>query len=244
MAVRTAEGKARRRLRVSLGRAFNRMFRLPMLPFTMRLLRGRMRRATSVDAALDLAYGFRFAGVNFIPWQERSEIRSLLELVALTRPRVVLEIGTSNGGSLFLLAQVAAADAVIVSVDLPHGRFGGGYPRWRGLLYHGFATKLQQIRLLRADSHRQETLDAVRTALEGRPVDVIFIDGDHTYRGVKQDFEMYRPLVRSGGIIAFHDIVPSRAEVRSRGTTTSFKAVRCHNSGRNSEHSTTKCGYL
>jgi len=43
--------------------------------------------------------------------------------------------------------------------------------------------------------------------LNGEPLDFLFIDGDHTYEGVKRDFEMYSPLVRNGGIIAFHDIV-------------------------------------
>ena len=32
------------------------------------------------------------------------------------------------------------------------------------------------------------------------------IDGDHTYEGVKQDYEMYRHLVKDGGWIAFHDV--------------------------------------
>ena len=40
----------------------------------------------------------------------------------------------------------------------------------------------------------------------------LFIDGDHTYEGVKKDFEMYAPLCRKGGIIAFHDIVPGPLE--------------------------------
>ena len=38
-------------------------------------------------------------------------------------------------------------------------------------------------------------------------LDLLFIDGDHTYEGVKSDFEMYSPLVREGGMIAFHDIL-------------------------------------
>jgi len=42
--------------------------------------------------------------------------------------------------------------------------------------------------------------------------DFLFIDGDHTYEGVEGDFEMYSPLVRRGGIIAFHDIVPGPPE--------------------------------
>jgi predicted O-methyltransferase YrrM len=44
--------------------------------------------------------------------------------------------------------------------------------------------------------------------LKGNKVDFLFIDGDHSYEGVKKDFEMYSPLVKKGGIIVFHDIVP------------------------------------
>jgi hypothetical protein len=37
-------------------------------------------------------------------------------------------------------------------------------------------------------------------------LDFLFIDGDHTYEGVKDDYEMYKHLVRPGGWIGFHDI--------------------------------------
>jgi predicted O-methyltransferase YrrM len=40
------------------------------------------------------------------------------------------------------------------------------------------------------------------------PIDFLFIDGDHTYEGVKADFRDYASLVRPGGVIAFHDILP------------------------------------
>ena len=197
-----------RGLRASGKRALQRALRTPLTVLAAPVLRQRTRRVSSIDDALDLAYGFSFAGVVFGPWQERSEIAGFLELVSQRAPRTVLEIGTSNGGSLFLLARVAAPDALIVSIDLPQGEFGGGYPRRRSVLYRAFGAHRQRIRLLRADSHDPWTLEAVRAALDGREVDVLFIDGDHTYEGVKRDFEMYAPLVRQGGVIGFHDIVP------------------------------------
>ena len=40
----------------------------------------------------------------------------------------------------------------------------------------------------------------------------MFIDGDHSYDGVRSDYEMYAPLVRNGGLVAFHDIVEGRPE--------------------------------
>jgi hypothetical protein len=45
-----------------------------------------------------------------------------------------LEIGTARGGTLFFLTRLASPHATIVSVDLPGGPFGGGYPRRRALL--------------------------------------------------------------------------------------------------------------
>jgi predicted O-methyltransferase YrrM len=50
-------------------------------------------------------------------------------------------------------------------------------------------------------------LTKAKDFFEDKPLDYLFIDGDHTYDGVKQDFEMYSPMVRPGGIIVFHDIV-------------------------------------
>jgi len=48
----------------------------------------------------------------------------------------------------------------------------------------------------------------VKAALRERPVDFLFIDADHTYEGVRSDYRRYSRLVRPGGLIALHDIVP------------------------------------
>jgi predicted O-methyltransferase YrrM len=49
-------------------------------------------------------------------------------------------------------------------------------------------------------------LGRVVAALNGWGLDFLFLDADHSYEGVKLDFELYAPLVRKGGIIALHDI--------------------------------------
>ncbi|MEM5831577.1 MAG: class I SAM-dependent methyltransferase, partial [Candidatus Aenigmatarchaeota archaeon] len=118
-----------------------------------------------------------------------------------------MEIGTANGGTLFCFCKLAREDATIISVDLPEGPFGGGYPEWKIPIYQAFTKGNQKLFLLRKDSHNQETLEEVKNILSGNKLDFLFIDGDHTYEGVKKDFEMYSPLVREGGIIAFHDII-------------------------------------
>jgi predicted O-methyltransferase YrrM len=172
------------------------------------LLRVKARRAKEIDQTLDLIEDFRVGRVAITAWQVRSELGRLLGTVASEQPRTVLEIGTALGGTLFGFAQVAAPDAVLVTVDLPEGRFGGGYYPARSFLYRRFARAGQSIHLVLGDSHNAQTLARVQELLAGRPVDVLFVDGDHSYEGVHADFELYGPLVRPGGLIAFHDIVP------------------------------------
>lgn len=135
--------------------------------------------------------------------QKRSEILQLLELVHERQQKTVLEIGTATGATLFLFARNAHPKAHIISIDLPGGKFGGGYPEWKWQLYKSLTLLEQKIRLIRDDSH-----DSIMWRGISFGIDFLFIDGDHSYEGVKQDFEMYSPLVRKGGIIAIHDIVP------------------------------------
>jgi glycosyltransferase involved in cell wall biosynthesis/cephalosporin hydroxylase len=163
--------------------------------------------AATADEIAEIVCTFAYAGVSIAPLQVPSELAALLDYVRVGSPRTVVEIGTALGGTFCALAWAAADDATLISVDLRHGEFGGGYPRWRALLYRSFKRSLQRVVLIQGDSHRPDTLDAVRHALRGAGIDVLFIDGDHTFEGVRADFEMYSPLVRPGGLVAFHDIV-------------------------------------
>ncbi len=138
--------------------------------------------------------------------QVRSEILGLGKLLQEAAPKRSLEIGTAYGGTLFFLCTLSPPDARIISVDLREGPFGGGYPRRKIPLFRRFPTGRQRLHLIQADSHSPETKDRVLRILQGEQLDYLFIDGDHTYAGVKRDFEMYAPLVRSKGMIAFHDI--------------------------------------
>lgn len=172
------------------------------------MLRGLKRGA---DACLDrpeelVSLVFEFAGSKIKPLQIKEELASLVKEVRRVNPSTVLEIGTARGGTLFLWTRLARPDAAIMSIDLPGGKFGNGYSRRREFLYRRFAGKSQRLHLLRGDSHSPDTMSEARKFFEGQPLDFLFIDGDHTYEGVKKDWEMYSPLVRAGGVIAFHDI--------------------------------------
>lgn len=181
----------------------------PMLaPVAARRLRKGASDAFTVDELLELVFSFDAFGITVRPGQVRWEFGQLLERVQELRPQRVLEIGTANGGSLLPITRLSAPDAHVISVDLHRGEFGGGYPAWRIPLYKSFPRTTQRLDLLRGDSHDPRIFNRVRSLLRGQPLDLLFIDGDHTFEGVRQDFEMYGPLVRPGGLTAFHDINP------------------------------------
>lgn len=168
------------------------------------------RHCRSEEDYLELVHSWSFLGRAHIGLQQKDEeILQLLSMVRELHPGRVLEIGTAGGGTLYLFCKVAAGDAVVLSIDLQHGPFGGGYPSDRRSLYSSFARHHQKVLLLQADSHESETLAQAKYLIGGDGLDFLFIDGDHTYGGVKEDFLMYSPLVRIGGLVAFHDISSS-----------------------------------
>lgn len=156
----------------------------------------------SVERVVDFALTERAIAVQQVP----SEIREFANLVADLKPRTTLEIGTSRGGSLFILCRLAAPDGTIISVDMPGAGYGEAYTSAHARLFELFPSKGQSLSLVKADSHNPETRKRVEGLLGGKQVELLFIDGDHSYDGVKKDFEMYSPLVAKGGMIAFHDI--------------------------------------
>ena len=133
-------------------------------------------------------------------------------MLAAAKPRYVIELGTSLGGTLLLWSRVAHPEATIVTIDLPGGDFGGGSSYLRVPLFRRICLPTQKLHLIRADSHNPETLELTRRHLEGHDADFLFIDADHTEKGVRSDYQMYSPLVKRGGIILFHDIAIDNPE--------------------------------
>lgn len=163
----------------------------------------RFREVVSGEPTLEAKVDRVLGEALFHLLQKRMEVLGLIEQVAQRKPRRILEVGGFSGGTLCLFAQVAAPDAHLLSLD-----FSFTPERVRGL--PEFAVAQQRVACLRCDSHAVDTLESVQRWFGGEPVDFLFIDGDHSYDGVRQDFNMYAPMVKAGGLIAFHDIVPDQ----------------------------------
>ena len=161
------------------------------------------RRKTVLEAAFRACRSdgdlYEFAA-SFCPaHQIRHEILGFLELARSIRPLTVLEIGTAEGSANFLLGAALPEVTLKIGADL--------FVRNTRLLRAFCRPTCQQV-FVNGSSYDPQTVARIRALLGTRRLDLLFIDGDHRYEGAKADWLSYAPLVRPGGLIAFHDIVP------------------------------------
>lgn len=142
------------------------------------------------------------------------ELRRLLSLLNRLDIKSVLEIGSESGGTVCVWVKMFNPLALF-TLDLnSYGHVAGKTDemekRWQAWLRPS-----QRLVATWGDSHLPETKVAVMKKMQSNgveKVDFLYIDGDHTEDGVTKDYEMYKDLVKPGGIIVFHDIheYPSR----------------------------------
>jgi predicted O-methyltransferase YrrM len=143
-------------------------------------------------------------------FQHRAELEQFLDWLTAVIPPVsnVAEIGTLHGGTAALWSKLFTGK--IVTMDLPNGRFGGADHHFHEVECKKRALRLSQvssrIHSILGDSKSVEVRTTLREHLNGEMLDLLFIDGDHTFAGVSADFLLYRNFVRPGGVIAFHDV--------------------------------------
>ena len=135
------------------------------------------------------------------PQDEREFSKLLEEIKGISS---ILEIGSRFGVSLTRFSQVMNPGSKVVAVDLPGDD--------ESMIFLDSETSLRerakkigekhQMSLFFGDSHDPEMVSKVK---ELSPFDFIFIDGDHTEKGVRLDWENYGPM---GRMIGFHDIGP------------------------------------
>jgi hypothetical protein len=90
-------------------------------------------------------------------YQKLSELANLIDLLKNQKLMVVVEVGTRKGGCFWLWCQLAQPDALIVSIDLPGGDFGGGFSEETKEVYRTYGREQQSLHFLRKDSHLPET---------------------------------------------------------------------------------------
>ena len=95
-----------------------------------------------------------------------------------------LEIGVDKGKSLFIARMVAKGGVLVYGIDIQQ-----------------LEQKIPNTTFLWGDS----VGIAQRWGDEGQAIDVLFIDGDHSYKGCKNDIDAWYPHMKVDGVMMFHD---------------------------------------
>ena len=138
---------------------------------------------------------------NLHTFQTKSEILELYNIIRELQPEIICEIGTDNGATLYLWSKTLKHNGLIISIDLPRL-----YRKSVNRFLKSFFNKSQQANFIRENSHSANSVKILTDMLKGRSIDFLFIDGDHSYEGVREDYHLFSKFVKKNGIIAFHDI--------------------------------------
>lgn len=129
--------------------------------------------------------------------QSKRVFSKLLDIVSDQSPETVMEIGTFRGGSLYMWSRALKSPKKIISVDIAYNNMDQ--------LFRQFSNE-KTLHFVEGDSQNQATEQRIDGILDEDTIDFLFLDGDHSYEGIKTDFETYEPYVSESGLIALDDI--------------------------------------
>jgi predicted O-methyltransferase YrrM len=116
--------------------------------------------------------------------------------------RRLAEVGVWHGVTTCRLRRAMAQDGVLFGVDpYPPGRLGFSAQRFiaRREVSKSEGGEVRWLRLTGEEAARRLARDGAQ------PVDFVFIDGEHSYEGLRRDWESWSGLVAPGGVVALHD---------------------------------------
>ena len=128
------------------------------------------------------------------------------DLVRAVQPKHIVELGSHLGCSLFSMAQAVKDTSLTTRID--------AVDTWKGDEHAGFYSEevYETVQRIKKTVYPKQhinlvrmTFDEARKKYKKNSIDILHIDGLHTYEGVKHDFDTWIDAVHEDGIVLFHD---------------------------------------
>lgn len=146
--------------------------------------------------------------------QVRSELERFMgEIISRGLNGVAMEIGLGHCGSTHFAWRLLFER--VISVEYSPDRVRGFVEAYQDFTGHWCGADGRSAFVYGSSSDPKTVWKAFDAA--GGPVDMLFIDGDHTYAAVMCDWLLYHKLVRRGGLVAFHDVATDAVHVSEAG---------------------------
>jgi predicted O-methyltransferase YrrM len=137
-------------------------------------------------------------------------LQIVYDMIQIYKPKTCVCIGTGSGivARVIREAQIASeSDGSTYIIDL--GETFGAMPDILHNETSDFRMLYPELKVFKGLSV-PDGLQWMKD--QNKPIDILWIDGDHSANGSKLDFDNYAPLVSSDGMIFMHDIAPSGRE--------------------------------
>ena len=151
----------------------------------------------------------RFEACGVRTWSTADERALLFGLAKRHDVATIVEIGSFCGGSAAFLAEALKTKGMSGSVFCVDPFMGA--PVWfpRGYMhstYTEFSNNMEMLGLTEQIVPMRGDSASVASIWPALPIDLVFIDGDHSLLGVVSDFEKWAPKVRPGGFVLIDDV--------------------------------------
>lgn len=126
-------------------------------------------------------------------------------LVKATRPELLVELGTHTGNSYSAFCQaidICQTPTEAYAVDTWMGDEHAGL---YGNEVFEDVSRYNQTNFSAFSTLVRKTFDEAREYFQSRKIDILHIDGMHTYEAVRHDFETWKDRVSDRGVVLFHD---------------------------------------
>jgi hypothetical protein len=143
--------------------------------------------------------------LKFAYWEGHRDFA--YDLLQFVRPERLVELGSQYGCSLFTFCQAVRdfkLNTEINAVDMWSGDIGAEITGEEvyALVRKTAATYYPEVKL----NLFQMCFDDARPSFADNSIDILHIDGGHTFEDVEHDFTTWLPKLKENGIVLFHDV--------------------------------------